>query len=346
MVQSKVFEPPGPFHLSGGGGDGYPQGRTQDLASVLRHVVVDQNGNTNPSHHTVLLLMELRANLENRHYLPNACQEPESVIWDINEAMHLSTDFLQSMIDLNGKFKPLVTSCLDLAEQIIHVTDTSELGNPDAVSTIKQLRKLQSVEMHDLRERWGDLLQAASNHDESATFQRLSDIVEYTEDVVYEAWLDAKSFVSSCEEQIRYHLDDTFLAGIYASAPMPSVDHECHSPPEENPELAVLHHTLATSHVDTTTVCATVAHLSTPRNTTPPLMATLGRHNPVTASDAATSPPLGPERKGYTPVYDPDSAHSTVTGRHFDDLSTTLHTQKQRVDDAMTDIIGHVEDDV
>ena len=35
MAQSKVFEPPGPFHLSGGGGDGYPQGRTQDLASVL-----------------------------------------------------------------------------------------------------------------------------------------------------------------------------------------------------------------------------------------------------------------------------------------------------------------------
>jgi hypothetical protein len=84
--------------------------------------------------------MELRANLENRHYLPNACQEPESVIWDINEAMHLLTDFLQSMIDLNGKFEPLVTSCLDLAKQIIHVT---ELGDPDTVFTIKQLRKLQ-----------------------------------------------------------------------------------------------------------------------------------------------------------------------------------------------------------
>ena len=209
--------------------------------------------------------------------------------------MHLSTDFLQSMIDLNGKFKPLVTSCLDLAEQIIHVTNTSELGNPDAVSTIKQLRKLQSVEMHDLRERWGDLLQAASHHDESATFQRLSDIVEYTEDVVYEAWLDAKSFVSSCEEQIRYHLDDTFLAGIYASAPMPSADHKCHSPPEENPELAVLHHTLATSHVDTTTVCATVAHHKSSRNQTSASKATLGRPNPATVSEAAILPTLGPE---------------------------------------------------
>ena len=200
------------------------------------------------------------------------------------------------------------------------------------------------------RRRWRRWL-PPSDHDESATFQRLSNIVEYTEDVVHDAWLDAKSFdaksfVSSCEEQIRYCLNDTFLAGIYASAPVPSAGHERHSLPEENPELAVLHHTLATSRVDTTTVWATVAHPNTPRNMTPPLKATLGRHNPVTASDAATSPPLGPERKGYTPVYDPDSAHSTVTGRHFDDLSTTLHTQKQRVDDAMTDIIGHVEDDV
>ena len=44
--------------------------------------------------------MELRANLENRHCFPDACQEPDSVTWDINEAMHLSMDFLQSMTDI------------------------------------------------------------------------------------------------------------------------------------------------------------------------------------------------------------------------------------------------------
>ena len=94
MARPAGFEPPRPFHLNVD--DGYPQTRSQDLASVLRHVVIDQNGNDNPSHHTVLLLMELRANLENRHYSPDACQEPEpeSVIWDIDEAMHLSMDFL------------------------------------------------------------------------------------------------------------------------------------------------------------------------------------------------------------------------------------------------------------
>ena len=196
MARPPGFKPPGPLHLNVDGGS--PQTRSQDLASVLRHVVIDQNGNDNPSHHTVLLLMELRANLENRHYSPDACQEPESVTWDINEAMHLSMDFLQTMTDLNGNFRPLVTSCLDLATQIIHAVDTSELGDLDAVAIIKQLRKMQSEDMYHLRERWGDLLQVASDHDESATFERLSDIVEYTEDVVYEAWLDAKSFVSSC----------------------------------------------------------------------------------------------------------------------------------------------------
>ena len=84
MAHPAVFEPLGPFHLNID--DGHPQTRSQDLASVLKHVVIDQNGNDNPSHHTVLLLMELRANLENQHDSPDACQEPESesVIWDID----------------------------------------------------------------------------------------------------------------------------------------------------------------------------------------------------------------------------------------------------------------------
>ena len=76
MAQMAVFEPPGPFYMNIA--DGHPQKRSQDLASVLKHVVIDQDGNDNPSHHTVLLLMELRANLENRHDSPDACQEPES----------------------------------------------------------------------------------------------------------------------------------------------------------------------------------------------------------------------------------------------------------------------------
>jgi len=197
------FEPPGPFYLNIA--DGHPQTRSQDLASILKDVVIDQNGNDNPSHHTVLLLMELRANIENRHDFPNACQEPEhdSVIWAIDEAMHLSLQFLQRMTDLNGNFKPLVTSSLHLAKLILHTVDTSELGNPDAVAIIKQLRKKQTTDMYRLRERWEDLLQTADDHDESATFERLSNIMDYTEDFVNDAWFDAKSFTCSCEELIR-----------------------------------------------------------------------------------------------------------------------------------------------
>ena len=57
MAQLADFEPPGPFFLNIA--DGHPQTRSQDLASILKDVVIDQNGNDNPSHHTVLLLMEL-----------------------------------------------------------------------------------------------------------------------------------------------------------------------------------------------------------------------------------------------------------------------------------------------
>ena len=66
--------------------------------------------------------------------------------------------------------------CLDLANRITYEMDTSELGDPEAVSTIKRLRRFQSERMHQLRERWGDLLQTASKFDKSATFGQLSDI--------------------------------------------------------------------------------------------------------------------------------------------------------------------------
>ena len=166
--------------------------------------------------------MELRADLDNRHCFADTHHEPQNVTWDIDEAMHLLMDFLQSMTDLDGAFELSVTPCLDLARRITHVTDTSELGDPDAVSTIKRLRKYQSKRLHHLREGWEDLLQTASEFDESATFEQLSDIVEYTEDAVREAWLDAKGFMSSCKEKLRYRLSDTFLAKVYTSSePLP-----------------------------------------------------------------------------------------------------------------------------
>ena len=170
--------------------------------------------------------------------------------------------------------------------------------------------------------------------------------MECTEDAVRGAWLDAKSFISSCQEEIRYCLSDTFLARIYASepSPLPPAEHARHTPPGEEPELVVLHHTPAVSHVNTKAVCATVAHHEIPRNRTSPSEATLGRRNQSIDSDTATFSPLGAERKGHTPVYDPDSAHDTVTGRRLGDLSATLNTQAQGVGNAMIDIIGRVED--
>ena len=347
MAQMAGFEPPGPFHLNIA--DGHPQTRSQDLASVLKHVIIDQDGNDNPSHHTVLLLMELRANLENRHDSPDACQEPESdsVIWAIDEAMHLSLQFLQKMTDLNGNFKPLVTSCLHLATLIIHTVDTSELGDPDAVAIIKQLRKKQTTDMHRLRERWEDLLQVADDHDESATFERLSNIMDYTEDVVNDTWFDAKSFMSSCEELIRYRLDDTFLPNTYASAQTlpPPANHEAQITPRERPEPTVLHQPVAILNADTTTAHATVAHRNASQYQTPTLKTAPDRHSPTPNSETTTKPEPIPERKENTPIHNPNDAHHATAGRHLGNFSTTLTTQTRRVDDVMTEIIKRVENE-
>ena len=380
MAQSADFEPPTPYFLNIAGG--HPQTRSQDLASILKDVVIDQNGNDNPSHHTVLLLMELRANIENRHDFPNACQEPEpdSVIWAIDEAMHLSLQFLQRMTDLNGNFEPLVTSSLHLAKLILHTVDTSELGDPDAVTIIKQLRKKQTTDMYRLRERWEDLLQTADDHDESATFKRLSNIMDYTEDFVNDAWFDAKSFTASCEELIRYRLDDTFLPDTYASvhATPPPANNRAQITPRENPEPTKPQKPTANSDVEAIAANATITGQCTPQYQTPMLKTALDHQNPTpngeattnatitgqctpqyqtpmlkTALDyqnptpngkATTTEPI-PTHQETTPTHDLNNAHQAAAGRHLSDFSTTLTTQRRRVDNVMTEIVQRVENE-
>ena len=120
----------------------------------------------------------------------------------------------------------------------------------------------------------------------------------------------------------------TFLADVFTSvaSPMSLVEHVVHTPlTEEKSELMVPHHTPAVSRVNTMAIFATVAHHVTPCRETSPFEATLGRYNQATDSDTTTLSPLGPERKGHTPVYDPDSVHGRVTECHLDDLSATLN---------------------
>ena len=344
MAQTAGFKPPGPFHLDIA--NGHPQTRSQDLVSILKEVVIDQDGNDNPSHHTVLLLMDLRANLENRHNHPDARREPEpnSVVWAIDEAMHLSLQFLQKMTDLNGNFKPLVTASLHLAKLILHTVDTSELGDPDAVATIKQMRKEQQTGMYRLRERWEDLLQTADDHDESATFERLSNIMDYTEDYVNDAWFDAKSFMCSCEELIRYRLDDTFLPDTYASTQSmpPPANHRAQTTPRENPEQTESQQPTITSGAGAAATNTIVTGHSTPQHQTPTLKTTPDGHNSIN-NDKATTTESIPKHKENTPTHDLNNAQQTAVGRHLSNFSMTLTTQTRRVDDAITEITQRVE---
>ena len=255
--------------------------------------------------------MELRSDLEDRHRFQTS-REPEHITQDIAEAMHLSLDFIQSITDLDGDFERLVLPCLDLANRITYEMDTSKMGDPEAISTIKRLRRFQSVRMHQLRDRWRDLLQTAKEFDESATFRQLSDIVEYAEDSIMEAWLEARSFMSSCKEKLRYRLNDTFLADIFTSVPtqlppIPQViptqsprkrDLKYHlsdtflhdifasepsqlpiSHRKETPELAVQQQAPTVSRVNTMAICGAIAHHVKPSKEASPFETTLVRQN-------------------------------------------------------------------
>ena len=152
MAQSAALGPSEPFHPNND--NGYPWFRPNELASTLRRVVIEQNGNTIHSSQTVLLVMELRADLEDRHRFQNTNCEPEHVTQNIAETLHLSLDFLKSITDLDGDFGRLVLPCLDLENRITYEMDTLELGDPEAVSTTKRLRRFQLERMHQLRVRW------------------------------------------------------------------------------------------------------------------------------------------------------------------------------------------------
>ena len=147
--------------------------------------------------------------------------------------------------------------------------------------------------------------------------------------------------MSSCEEQIRYRLDDTFLPGTYASAQtlLPPANHEAQTLPRGRPELAVLHHPIAISNADTTTACATVAYYNASQYQTPTSKAAPDRRSPTPTSETTTKPELFPARKENTPVHNPNDAHHATTGHHLGNFSTTLTTQTRPVDDVMTEII-------
>ena len=107
------------------------------MASILRRVVAEQDGDTNPTHRAVLFLMELRADLDNRYFFIDIRHESRATTRDIDDAMHLSEEFLQNITDLDGAFALTVQPCLELARRIRHLADTSAGGKSDGVAKIK-----------------------------------------------------------------------------------------------------------------------------------------------------------------------------------------------------------------
>ena len=64
----------------------------------------------------------------------------------------------------------------------------------------------------------------------------------------------------------------------------------------------------------------------------------------MNGNDIVNLSPLGPERKGDTPVHDPGSVHDTVMKHHLSELSAPLDVQKWRVGNKMADTIRRVTD--
>lgn len=114
MAQWTILEPTRLPHPN----DDYPQDHNYEIASILRRAVAEHNGNTNPTHHAVLFLMELRADLENIFFCIDIRHKPRATSRDIEDAMHLLEEFLQNITNLDGVFEMWVLPCLELAQHI------------------------------------------------------------------------------------------------------------------------------------------------------------------------------------------------------------------------------------
>lgn len=87
MAQSALLEPTGPPHS----GDESPYDGYQETVTILKRVVAEQNGSTNPTNPAVLFLLELRADLEHRSIFVDVRLEPRTITNDIDDVMHLSS---------------------------------------------------------------------------------------------------------------------------------------------------------------------------------------------------------------------------------------------------------------
>ena len=262
MAQSAALEPIRLSHPN----DEYPQDPNKEIASILRRVVAEHKGNTNPTHHAILFLMELRADLENWYFFVNIRHETRATTQDIKDVVYLLEDFLQNVTDIDRAFEKAIQPCLELAECIKNLANTSAGRQPNGIAELRRLRTSQLKWMHRLQGRWEDLLQMARNFDESVTFRRLSEIVESAEDAVDEAWLHAKELIDSCAEDDKRRTNDISPNVRITPAPLHSMattlQLEHTTTQGETPKLTVLHHTSDTnvSRVNTTAVFATVAH--------------------------------------------------------------------------------------
>lgn len=224
---------------------------------------------TNPTRHAVIFLMQLRADLENRHLSAYVRSKPISTTQNIEAAMFLSENFLKNITNTDGRFQRVVPHCLcvvllcmETAEHMRNLADTSTSGDPKGITQLRKLRDFQLKWMRRLQRRWDVLLQIASEFDESVTFRRLSDIIDSTEDTVDKAWLYAKERLNPYVEDGTHGTPRVQDASTPLQSTVTTLQPECKATKGAPPKLTVLH------HASDTNVTQTVNNTdSTPNNT-------------------------------------------------------------------------------
>jgi hypothetical protein len=118
----------------------------------------------------------------------------------VDEALSESGEFLRCLVDVNEIFQSSGTECSQLASDIMIYVDRGMDVDPSEM-LIVELRETLGRKFTRMKGSWENLLQSAMDHDESAVFYEISELMEVTESIANEALFGSEDLLQSLRDR-------------------------------------------------------------------------------------------------------------------------------------------------
>jgi hypothetical protein len=104
-------------------------------------------------------------------------------------------------VDVDGIFQSSGTACSRLAADIMVYVDRGVKVDPSEAGEIVELREMLGRKFARMRGSWENLIQSAMDHNETAVFCEISELVEITESVTDSAMFESEDLLQSLRDR-------------------------------------------------------------------------------------------------------------------------------------------------